>query len=257
MISDHVVHPSRLDAGVRLIAIFVPAGLIGLTLNPAVLQLLTITAFTLVILAGVRVSDLAKAAVPLLMFCAITLTMHLLFSQSHDAISVAVGPLNLNKAALITGLLYCWRIALFFLVAICFVRWIGQEEFAESIWRALTPLGRLGIPAQGIGMAVTIAIRFIPQIFAEHRRIEMAQRARGAQISKTWFKGVRRFVPLLVPTIASALRRIDITADALTVRAWGVYPTRTFHRCRKLGAGDLAVLLATLLIIIAAWVLTR
>lgn len=257
MISSQAIHPSRLDAATRLAAIFVPTLMVGLTLNPAILGLLSVVTIAVAITAHLRLSDLAKIIVPLFLFCAITLTMHLLFSQSRTDIRIAIGPLNLSRVALLTGLLYCWRIGLFFVLASCFVRWIGQEEFAETVWRGLTPLGRIGLGVQGVGMALTIAIRFIPQIFIEHRRIAMAQRARGARASKNWLKSLRHFVPLLVPTIASALRRIDTTTDALTVRAWGASPTRTFHRRHNLGVGDWIVLVALLLIIVAAGVLSR
>ncbi len=257
MLFNQVVQPSRLDSAVRLAAIFVPALLTGLSLNPSVLSILSIAVLALTIIIRVPVSDFFKIAVPVLLFCAVTLLMHLLFSQSADSARIAVGPLSLNQGALFTGLLYCWRIVLFFVVAICFVRWIGQEEFAELVWRTLAPLGRLGLPAQGIGMAITIAIRFIPQILSEHRRIEMAQRARGAQVGKSSFRNVRRFIPMLIPTMASALRRIDTTANALTVRAWGVYPTRTFHRRREFGLRDAAMLVTIMLLVITVWVLSR
>ncbi len=257
MFFNQVVHSSRLDAGVRALAIFTPALVIGISLNPAVLSLLTIAVLALTILVRVPIADFFKIAVPVLFFCAMTLIMHLLFSQSADSIKVTVGPLSLNQGALITGLLYCWRIVLFFVIALCFVRWVGQEELAELIWRALAPLGRLGLPAQGIGMAVTIAIRFIPQILSEHQRIEMAQRARGAQIGKSSLRNVSRFIPVLIPTMASAFRRIDTTANALTVRAWGVYPTRTFHRQRNIGTGDVAMLLAIVVLVVLAWMLSR
>ncbi len=257
MLFNQVVQPSRIDSAVRLAAIFAVALLIGLSLDPSVLSLLSIASVALTIIIRVPFSDFSKIALPALLFCAITFLMHLLFSQTADSARIALGPLILNQGALITGLLYCWRIVLFFVIAICFVRWIGQEEFAELVWRTLAPLGRLGLPAQGIGMAITIAIRFIPQILSEHRRIEMAQRARGAQVGKSSFRNVRRFIPMLIPTVTSALRRIDTTANALTVRAWGLYPTRTFHRRRDIGLRDLAMLSAIVLLVISVWMLSR
>ncbi|MBK7093352.1 MAG: energy-coupling factor transporter transmembrane protein EcfT [bacterium] len=257
MLFTQEIHPSRLDAGVRIAAIFVPALLIGFSLNPSVLLLLSAFAVALVIIVRVPIASFAKIALPALIFCSITLVMHLLFSQSPDSSYFKVGPLSLNQLALNTGLLYCWRIVLFFLIALCFSHWIGQEELAELVWRTIAPLRKIGIPAQEIGLALTIAIRFIPQIFSEHHRIEMAQRARGANFSKNRFGNVRRFVPMLVPTVASALRRIDTTTNALTVRAWGVYPSRTFHRRRHFGLGDAVMLLAVVAVVAGVGYLSR
>lgn len=257
MLFTQEIHPSRLDSGVRIAAIFVPALLIGLSLKPAVLLLLTAFLIALVTIVRVPAASFAKIATPTLLFCAITLGMHLLFSQSQDSIAIEIGPLSLNQSALLTGLLYCWRIVLFFLIALCFAHWIGQEELAELVWRTIAPLRKIGLPAQEIGLALTIAIRFIPQIFSEHRRIEMAQRARGADLGKKRFTNVRRFVPMLVPTVASALRRIDTTANALTVRAWGVFPSRTFYRRRNFGFGDVVMLLTLAVVVAGAGYLSQ
>lgn len=255
MFSIAAVKPSLLDPRSRLVAIFFPAFIIGATLDPASLAILTLAVIALAMVADVTVADLRRALVPLLIFCGITLVMHLLFTRTSSAESISLGFITLNRAALAVGLLYCWRIALFFAVALAFTRWISQEEFAESIWRLATPLGRLGVPVQGICMALTIAIRFIPQIFAEHRRIEMAQRARGANPGGSRLNRVRQFIPLLVPTMASALRRIHTTADALTVRAWGANPTRTFYRDAKFTARDAATFAAIIVLIVILVVL--
>lgn len=255
MFSVVIPKPSSLNPRTRLAAVFIPAFLIGVTLDPVALTVLTLTAFGLALAAGVTRGDLRRAVVPLSIFCGITLIMHLLFTRTDASAEISLGFIALNGAALTIGLLYCWRIALFFVVALAFARWITQEEFAESVWRMLTPLGRIGIPVQGIGMALTIAIRFIPQIFAEHRRIGMAQRARGANPGGSRLNRVRQFVPLLVPTIASALRRVNTTADALTVRAWGVTPTRTFFRQSSFKMRDIGVLAAVLAIIVVIAVL--
>lgn len=257
MLSISAVKPSTLDPRTRLAAIFISAIIVGMTLHPAALVVLTVATAALAIASGVTPSDLRRATLPLLIFCAVTLTMHLLFTRTAAVETVSFGIVQLNRATLKIGLLYCWRIVLFFVIALAFTRWISQEEFAESIWRLATPLGKLGIPVQGICMALTIAIRFIPQIFAEHKRIEMAQRARGANPAGGWLNRVRQFIPLLVPTVASALRHINTTADALTVRSWGVEPARTFYRRPQFGLRDVAAFGALALLVLSILVMPR
>ncbi|MGB5105088.1 MAG: energy-coupling factor transporter transmembrane component T [Candidatus Zixiibacteriota bacterium] len=257
MLSISSVKPSALDPRTRLAAIFIPAIIVGITLDPTALILLTAAVAALVIASGVTPTDLCRATLPLLIFCVVTLAMHLLFTRTSAVETISFGFVQLNRVALTIGLLYCWRVALFFAIALSFTRWISQEEFAESIWRLAAPLGKLGIPVQGICMALTISIRFIPQIFAEHRRIEMAQRARGANPSRGWLGRVRQFVPLLVPTMASGLRSINTTADALTVRAWGAAPTRTFYRRSQFAFRDTAAFAALILLVILILALPR
>lgn len=248
MFVHHSHTPSRLDARTRLAAIFVPVVLISATLNPLALTILTMATIALAVLVKLTLTDLRRIRTPILIFCLVTLLMHVLFVHPKESTVIDLGFATINTSALLTGLLYCWRIGLFAILALSFVRWVTQEEFVVSVWRLLLPLGKVGVPAQGIGMALTIAVRFIPQILIEHRRIETAQRARGAEFAGSWIARTRQALPLLVPTVASAFRRIGTTADALTVRSWGVYPTRTFLRQGSLGRADVILLAALVLI---------
>lgn len=250
MLTLHAHTPSSLDPRTRLAAIFVPVTLIGATLNPISLLVLTIVALGLALLTKLAPADVRRVWIPLLVFCLVTLVMHLLFVHPREGAAVNIGPVALHEQAIKSGLLYCWRIVLFAALALSFARWITQEEFVESVWRLMLPFGKLGVPVQGIGMSLTIAIRFLPQIVAEHRRIETAQRARGARRSGSWLTRTRQLIPTFVPTMASAFRRIQSTADALTVRGWAVYPTRTFLRKGSLGLADIALLAGLVVMVI-------
>jgi energy-coupling factor transporter transmembrane protein EcfT len=241
---------SRLDARTRLAVVFVPAILVGLTLNPPALVVLTVVAIGVGLLARLSRADLKRAWLPLAIFCLVTLTMHLLFVRPHNSAAIDLGIFAVSEQALLTGSLYCWRIVLFAILALSFVRWVTPEEFVESIWRLILPLGNLGLPVQGVGMALTVAIRFIPQMLTEHKRIALAQRSRGASQGGSALARTRQALPLFVPTVSSAFRRIATTSDALVVRGWGIHPTRTFLRRSILGVADGALLAGLLLVIV-------
>lgn len=241
---------SKLNPICRLLLVFVPAILVSIFLSPAKLAILSAYTLVLAVLARISFTQLRKLIIPFLLMSAVTLAMHLLFTRNSSTDTTAFGFFAVNTHALNTGLLYCWRIALFFLLGLAFVRSVAKEEFAEVVWRLLLPLRFLRVPVNDLAMALTIAIRFIPETIAEYRRIELLQKSRGAKIGGNWVNRVRRSAPIIIPAVASALRRIDTTADALVVRHWGEVPKRTFYRRLKFRFVDFIgmTLLAALLV---------
>ncbi len=70
-------------------------------------------------------------------------------------------------------------------------------------------------------MIITIAIRFIPILSEELRRIRMAQKMRGLELEKG--KAVKRLkssVAVIIPLFQAAISRSEIMADAMDVRCY-------------------------------------
>jgi energy-coupling factor transporter transmembrane protein EcfT len=108
-------------------------------------------------------------------------------------------------------------------------RAVTADELAQGFWRFILPLKKIGVPANDIGLAILIALRFIPAIFRLQQQVKMAQTARGATFDGGLITRTRKLIPLLVPVTAAALRRSDTLADALTVRGWGCSTSRTYY----------------------------
>ena len=89
------------------------------------------------------------------------------------------------------------------------------------------------------GLAVTIAVSFVPQTLRAIAEIGEAQRVRGHR-----FRGPRSFIPLLAPLLASSLEKSIQLAEALDARGYG----RTRADDVMLGRQQLGVLLGLLLL---------
>ncbi len=248
-IHDSVARPKwvgSIDARIRIFAGLVAVVLISILLKPTPYLVLSTTLVVLLIALKVTQKDLRRLFLFLLPMAAITLALHLLFNRSgHTPIGSILG-LSISREALDSGLMFCWRLALFLGAAQVATLMISANDFALGIWRLLSPLQFVNSAINGIGMALWVAIRFIPEIFAQYHQIEFAQKARGATFGGGLVSRVRSVVPLLIPVTASAIRKSDVLGDALTVRGWGVCKRRSFYNNRPLRWLDYAFLVMTL-----------
>jgi energy-coupling factor transport system permease protein len=75
--------------------------------------------------------------------------------------------------------------------------------------------------------AVYAALRFMPMLQSEAGTILNAHAVRGAAEKRSLFDRITPIKRLTVPLMASAMRRVQLTAIAMDSRAFGAYPVRT------------------------------
>ncbi len=86
---------------------------------------------------------------------------------------------------------------------------------------------------------MTIALRFIPTLIDETRKIINAQTARGADFSSGGLiKRAKAMIPILIPLFVSAFRRADELAVAMECRCYTGGEGRTKMNVPKTDAKD-------------------
>ncbi len=101
-------------------------------------------------------------------------------------------------------------------------------QLTDGIERLLNPFKKIGVPAHELAMMMTIALRFIPTLLEETKKIMKAQQARGADFeSGNLIKKAKSLIPLLVPLFVSAFRRADELALAMESRCYRGGENRT------------------------------
>lgn len=135
-------------------------------------------------------------------------------------------------------------------VAILFIAATNPSEFAAS-------LNKIGVSYR-IGYAVSIALRYIPDIQRDFHNISQAQQARGVELGKKekLLNRLKNSVSILMPLIMSSLARIDTISNAMELRGFGKnqkkrtwYMQRPFKRNDWLAIAFGAALLAMSLVI--------
>ncbi|MDD5940162.1 MAG: energy-coupling factor transporter transmembrane component T, partial [Lachnospiraceae bacterium] len=126
----------------------------------------------------------------------------------------------------------------------------NPSEFAAS-------MNRIGVPYT-ISYSVALALRYIPDVQSDYRRIRNAQEARGIEMSaKAKLKDrIRRTSSIIFPLLFSAMDHIDVVSNAMELRGFGKKKKRTWYAYRKLQPMDYAVLAATVLFSAAALIIT-
>ena len=118
-------------------------------------------------------------------------------------------------------------------VAILFISATNPSEFASS-------LNRIGVSYR-IGYAVSIALRYIPDIQRDYHNISQAQQARGVELGKKekLMTRLKNSVNILLPLIMSSLARIDTISNAMELRGFGKNPKkRTWYTQRPFKRND-------------------
>lgn len=83
------------------------------------------------------------------------------------------------------------------------------NDLIDVVVRVCSPLRRIGVNPERVGMMLQLAIRAVPLVVDLARRVREAQHARGLAASPRAFA---------VPLIVGALRRADDLGDALAAR---------------------------------------
>lgn len=167
-----------------------------------------------------------------------------------------LGPLVATRAGLRMGMVTAGRLVLLVLGTSLLTFTTSPIALTDGLEYLLRPLRRLGVPAHEIAMMMSIALRFIPTLLEEADKIMKAQMARGADFqSGSVFRRARSMVPILVPLFVGAFRRADDLAMAMEARCYRGGEGRTRLRVLRMGAGDLAALGGSALLMAVALLL--
>ncbi|NIY92983.1 energy-coupling factor transporter transmembrane component T family protein [Vibrio diazotrophicus] len=133
-----------------------------------------------------------------------------------------------------------------FPIALVFVFTTHPTEFAAS-------LNRLGVPYK-IAYAVSLTLRYLPEVKKDFVNIMHAQQARGVDLSKKapFFTRMTNVAKVLGPLIFSSLDRADKISNAMTLRGFGRHNTRTWYSQKPLHRKDKAVMLVACFVSVAA-----
>ncbi|EJN6826766.1 energy-coupling factor transporter transmembrane protein EcfT [Vibrio cidicii] len=133
-----------------------------------------------------------------------------------------------------------------FPIALVFVFTTHPTEFAAS-------LNRLGVPYK-IAYAVSLTLRYLPEVKKDFVNIMHAQQARGVELSKKapLFTRLKNVAKILGPLIFSSLERADQISNAMTLRGFGRHNSRTWYSLKPLKQVDYLCLTAIVVIVAAA-----
>ncbi len=126
----------------------------------------------------------------------------------------------------------------------------NPSEFAAS-------MNKIGI-SYNVGYAVSIALRYIPDVQGEFTKIRNAQEARGIEMSgkASLMSRIKNTSSIIFPLIFSSMDRIDVVSNAMELRGYGKHKKRTWYMERALKRNDYVVIGFTVLFMVVALAVT-
>lgn len=126
----------------------------------------------------------------------------------------------------------------------------NPSEFAAS-------MNKVGI-SYNVGYAISIALRYIPDVQGEFTKIKHAQEARGIEMSgkASLFSRIKNTSSIIFPLIFSSMDRIDVVSNAMELRGYGKHKKRTWYMEKKLQRNDYLTIAFTIVFMIAALTIT-
>lgn len=117
-------------------------------------------------------------------------------------------------------------------LAILFLMTTHPSQFASS-------LNQIGVPYK-IAYAVSLTLRYIPDVQEEFYMIRTSQEARGLELSKKarLMSRIKGNVQIIVPLIFSSLDRIDTISTAMELRRFGKNKKRTWYTYQPFRKND-------------------
>ena len=145
---------------------------------------------------------------------------------------------------------YCVTLSLKYIaimpITVLFLFTTHPSNFASS-------LNRIGVPYR-VAYAVSIALRYIPDVKAEVDNIINAQEARGVAVRKgDAGPGTRlkNYATEMVPLLLSSFNRIEVVSNAMDLRGFGKNRRRTWYHRKKYTAADIAFACISALVLAA------
>ncbi|HEM4701656.1 TPA: energy-coupling factor transporter transmembrane protein EcfT [Streptococcus suis] len=241
-----------LSAVSKLLFFLIVSILAMITYDTRLILFIAVFSLALFKMSGIRYKEISLVLILTIIFAAMNALMVHLFAPRYGVELYGAGPpllsglgvysLTSQQAFYLVNLLlkYFCTVPL----AIIFLMTTHPSQFASS-------LNQIGVSYK-VAYAVSLTMRYIPDIQEEFYTIRMSQEARGLELSR---KGklmdrIKGNLSLVIPLIFSSLERIDTISTAMELRRFGKNKKRTWYTQQPLQRIDYAVLLFILALVV-------
>lgn len=242
----------RLVGATKLLVFLLFSTAAMLTYDTRVLLVLFIISIAIFKLSKIKIKEIAFVLIFILFFLLLNNLAIYLFSPqegvqiygtSHEIFHIW-GRYNITQEQLFYQFNVTLKYFVVIPVALLFIVTTHPSEFAAS-------LNKIGVNYK-IAYSVSLALRYIPDIQRDFRKISQSQQARGIDISRNekLFKRVKNVSTIIFPLILSSLDRIEVISHAMELRGFGKNKKRSWYSEKKPTKTDKITLVVSVLIFI-------
>ncbi|HFI0465839.1 TPA: energy-coupling factor transporter transmembrane protein EcfT [Streptococcus suis] len=241
-----------LSAVSKLLFFLIVSILAMITYDTRLILFIAVFSLALFKMSGIRYKEISLVLILTIIFAAMNALMVHLFAPRYGVelygadtpllSGLGVYSLTSQQAFYLVNLLlkYFCTVPL----AIIFLMTTHPSQFASS-------LNQIGVSYK-VAYAVSLTMRYIPDIQEEFYTIRMSQEARGLELSRKGklMERIKGNLSLVIPLIFSSLERIDTISTAMELRRFGKNKKRTWYIQQPLQRIDYAVLLFILALVV-------
>jgi len=218
-----------------------------------VILLVMVFSIAILIISRIQFSQVRLMIVYVLVFLVTNAVISFFFSPemgveiygTKHVIADLYGDFKLTSEQLLYQVTKLFKYASVIPLGMIFLLTTNPSEFASS-------LNKVGINYKA-AFAVSLTLRYFPDIQRDYHDISQAQQARGLDLShKARFRDrFKNALLIIIPLIFSSLDRIELISNAMDLRGFAKGKTRTWYTSRKFVASDYSALIISILIFIA------
>ncbi len=181
-----------------------------------------IFSITIIKISKIKFSQIRLMVVYVLIFVLVNAVISFLFSPEmgveiygtrHPILNLP-GKFDLTQEQLLYSVTKLFKYVSVIPFGIIFLLTTNPSEFASSI-------SRVGVPYKA-SYAVSLTLRYFPDIQRDYRDISLAQQARGLELSRKAKLNARikNGLMIIIPLIFSSLDRIELISNAMDLRGF-------------------------------------
>ncbi|MDD3027439.1 MAG: energy-coupling factor transporter transmembrane protein EcfT [Erysipelotrichaceae bacterium] len=208
---------------ILLVAVFFDAGFVGY-------GIMTVFLIIVVFLSKTRLRDIFKALKPMLVMM-IVISFFNVFLIRTGPLLYSYGFIKIYQGALLQTAYIIIRLFLIITLSTVLTSTTKPLDLTLGIEKLLEPLNKFNFPSHELAMMISIALRFIPDLIDETKRITKAQASRGVDFNEgTFIKRVTSMVSLIIPLFISSVLRAEDLANAMESRNYNPVAKRTRYK---------------------------
>jgi len=239
---DTPVH--KLTGASKLILTFALSIAAMITFDTRFMLFVIVVSFILFSISGIKFSDFKAILALLILFMVVNNIAIFLFAPEqgvliygtrHEIIHIA-GRYSLTSEQLFYQLNVTLKYFAIVPVALVFFLTTEPGEFASSLNTIKAHYK--------VAYAVSLSLRYIPDIQRSYKEISQAQQARGINISKKASIRARLagILTILFPLVFSSLDKVELISNAMELRGFGRLKKRTWYSTRPFTKWDYIII---------------
>ncbi|MDC7235912.1 MAG: energy-coupling factor transporter transmembrane component T [Spirochaetales bacterium] len=164
-----------------------------------------------------------------------------IYGTRHVLFKIA-GPYVVTQEQLFYQLTKLFKYSSVIPLGITFLLTTNPSEFASA-------LNGVGVHYKA-AYAVSLTLRYFPDIQREYRNISLSQQARGLDMSKKagFATRVKNALLIIIPLVFSTLDRIELISNAMDLRGFGKHNRRSWFSKKPFTTSDFIALFISVLI---------